>query len=89
MGRKECRYDVYARILKFCDVPQNITSIIELCGLSWKTAQKHIPYLISKGMLRKIEVPKLPKPLFMTTLKGLQYLKYYGKLQRFLENGEV
>ena len=79
------RYDIYAGILKFCEVPRNIASIMEFCGLSGTTVYKHATFLSSKGLLSKIEVPRLRKPLLMTTLKGLRYLKYYEKLRKLVE----
>ena len=82
---RESRYDVYARILKFCKVPRNIASIMEFCGLSGITVYKYVTFLSDKELLSKIEVPRLRKPLLMTTLKGLRYLKYYEKLRKLIE----
>jgi len=79
------RYDIYARILKFCEIPRNIASIMEFCSLSGTTVYKHVTFLSDKGLLSKIETPSLRKPLLMTTLKGLRYLKYYGKLRKLID----
>jgi len=81
----ESRYDIYARMLRFCEVPRNIASIMEFCGLSGTTVYNHVTFLSGKELLSKIEVPRLRKPLLMTTLKGLKYLKYYEKLRKLVE----
>jgi DNA-binding transcriptional ArsR family regulator len=58
---------------------------MELCGLSGTTVYGHVKFLFDKGLVEKIEVPKL-KPLFVTTLKGYMYLRLYEKLEKLIKS---
>ena len=86
MPKKDCSHAIYARILRFCGRPSNISSIMERCNLSGKTVYEHVKFLFDKGLVEKVEVPKNLKPLYVTTLKGYRYVKLYEKLEKLIES---
>ena len=85
MPKKRDTHIIYAQILEFCQKPRPIQDIMERCGLSGHLVYEHVGFLFDRGLLEKIEVPKLRGPLFITTLKGYRYLRHFERLEKLLE----
>lgn len=85
MKRKyRCFHEIYYQILNICKKPQNLSTIMERCGLSGKTVYQHVKALYDAELLAKIQIPSHEK-IFLTTLKGLTYMKLWRKIQKIIE----
>lgn len=80
---KRGRLEIIYEILSVSRKPTQKTRILYSCNLSYDQLQKYLKYLSHHELLSSSN--SKGKERFQTTEKGLEFIKGYERLNRFLE----
>jgi len=70
--------DVISSILEAATNGTKKTRIMYKAALNFKQMQKYLPLLLKRGLLENVQTDR--GPLYITTEKGLNFLKKYKEL---------
>jgi predicted transcriptional regulator len=80
MGSKRDRIEIIADILGLCSEPKTKTHVMYGTNLSWKMLQHYLSELQSRKLLEKQSKSKR----YVTTKRGLDFVKKWRELKELL-----
>jgi len=78
MKPRRSPYEIIWEILPYCTQPRKVTHVLLACNLSAKRGRKYLDMLTEKGLLEK------RSESYVTTEKGMEYIKLFNELYRRL-----
>lgn len=74
-------FEIMAQILKVCEVASSENQVSQDTGLLIKEAEKHINFLVHKGLLLTRDSGE-----YHITMKGAHYLQVYALIKELLKD---
>lgn len=82
------RWDIMASILRAARHADSKTHIMYKANLSYRQLEKYLEFLLDRGLLRVLEVSHSKVVnLYLTTDKGVCFLKAYRRLKDIVREG--
>ena len=89
MRERKCYHERIGLILDFCKLPRKVHEIRTHCCIRGDEAKQLLHKLIECRLLSKVVNDNVGTSFYLTTVKGIIYLKTLNKLNRMLEEKAI